>query len=59
MPSNFPQGQWRWEQPAGEPAFHSYVSDVSADYAGTLVGYEGLDNLTKQDVPIAGGDRGQ
>ena len=59
MPSNFPQGQWRWEQPAGEPAFHSYVSDVSADCVGALVGYEGFGNLTKQVVPIAGGDWGQ
>ena len=51
---------WHWNDTAGvEPVFRLYVSDNSDGEAGTLEGYECLDDLTKRAVPIAGGDRGQ
>ena len=40
-------GQWHWDLPAGKPAFHLCGSRDLAGCAGTLMGDEGLDNLTK------------
>ena len=49
------KGRLSWHR----PAFHWSVADDEAGIAGTLVGYEKLEHLTKQAVPIAGGDRCQ
>ena len=56
------QHYWRNNGAAGvEAMFRLYIADGVAvsDYAGTIMGYEGLDDLTKRAVPIIGGDRGQ
>ena len=49
------KGRFRWHR----PAFHLSVADDVAGTAGTLVGYEELDLVTRQAVPIAGGDQCQ
>ena len=56
------QHYWRINGAAGvEAMFRLYITDGVAvsDYAGTIMGYEGLDDLTKRAVPITGGDRGR